>query len=109
MLKQNRSEKLPWSHLAIVGIPDNICGVYAIWSRKNGKCIYVGQAKEQSIKQRLRQHWRGSHNEMLKSWIKVFGKELQMCYVACSEPSKIGLLEKRLIKVWKPETNKYLL
>ena len=108
MCKQERSEKLSWSYPTIEGIPNNVYGVYAIWSKTDGKCIYVGHAKEQSIRQRLRQHWNGSHNVKLKSWIKAFGKHLELCYVAfaCIEFERISQLEKRLIKAWKPETNK---
>ena len=60
------------SHTGIEKMPKDISGVYAFWCRDNGKCIYVGMAKDQPIRNRLRQHWRDSHNEKLKMWIREF-------------------------------------
>ena len=37
---------MQWSHAAISQMPQGTIGVYAFWRRDNGKCIYVGQAKE---------------------------------------------------------------
>ena len=85
-------------------MPRNVSGVYAFWCRDNGKCIYVGQAKDRPIKKRLTEHWRDSHNDILKLWIRVFGRNLDVCYMS-AESSKIDTLERRLIKAWKPEAN----
>jgi len=86
-------------------IPPNIKGVYAFWYRVNGKCIYVGKAEKQPIKVRLRQEWCDSHNPRLKLWIRAFGKSLDICYLSVKD-SKIDKLETRLIRMWRPETNK---
>ena len=94
-----------WSHTAITQMPRNVVGVYAFWRRDNGKCIYVGQAKHRPIRQRLLDHWRGSHNESLKLWIRVFGMHLDVCYMAAEE-DRIDKLEYRLIRAWNPETNR---
>ena len=94
-----------WSHTTILLIPRAIIGVYAFWCRDNGKCIYVGQAKDRPIRDRLRDHWRGSHNEILKLWIQVFGESLDVCYTSVKK-DKIDTFERRLIKAWKPEANK---
>ena len=94
---------MPWSHIAISLMPREISGIYAFWCRDNGKCIYVGQAKG-PIKNRLADHWRGSHNETLKLWIQVFGSTLDVCYMS-AERSRIDTLERRLIKTWRPEAN----
>lgn len=48
-------------------LPHDQYGVYAIWSKSI--CIYVGQAKRQCVKDRLLQHYAGSHNSYLSLWI----------------------------------------
>lgn len=92
------------SHLSIDQIPRSVIGVYSIWCRDNGKCIYVGQAKDRSIRDRLKDHWNGSHSEVLKLWIKAFGETLDLCYLSVKS-DKIDRFEKRLIGLWKPEAN----
>lgn len=88
----------------IDSIPSNLKGVYAFWCRTNGKCIYVGKAERQPIRDRLIQEWRNSHNENLKCWITVFGKFLDICYLPVKD-GKIDKMETRLIQKWHPETN----
>ena len=95
---------MQWSHAAISQMPQGTIGVYAFWRRDNGKCIYVGQAKERPIRKRLLEHWRGSHNEALKLWIRVFGRDLDVCYLSVQR-DRIDDLERRLIRALKPETN----
>ena len=102
--REERREKIQWSYPNISGMPRSISGVYAFWCRENEKCVYVGQAADQSIKERLRQHWCGSHSETLNLWIQAFGEHLDVCYMVV-EPSKIDRLEKRLIRLWRPEVN----
>ena len=94
-----------WSYATISRVPRAIVGVYAFWCRDNGKCIYVGQASDRPIRDRLREHWRGSHNETLKLWIQAFGENLDVCYTPTVR-DKIDTYERRLIKAWKPEANK---
>ena len=107
MCRRGKTTKaaVKWSHATISQMPRGIIGVYAFWCRDNGKCIYVGQAKDRPIRERLREHWRSSHNEILKLWIQAFGENLDVCYAA-TERNKIDTLERRLIKAWKPEANK---
>lgn len=93
-----------WGYSFISQIPGEWVGVYIIWCPATKVCVYVGQAKEQPIKDRLLQHWTRSHNETLKRWIKAFGKHLNVCYKPCKN-ARIDALEKRLIRTWKPEAN----
>ena len=79
-------------------------GVYAFWCRTNGKCIYVGKARERPIRERLREHWNRSHNESLRLWLEAFGEILDVCYISV-ERGKIDALERRLIRMWNPEAN----
>ena len=102
--RKTQKSVMQWSYTAISKIPRANFGVYAFWCRDNGKCIYVGKAKDSPIRSRLNDHWRGSHNEILKLWIQAFGGNLDVCYMT-AERSKIDTLEKRLIKAWKPEAN----
>jgi len=96
-----------WSYPNIDRIPPELRGVYIIWCPKTKACIYVGQAKDQPIRERLLQHWSGSHNETLKLWIKAFGKYLDVCFKPCAT-NRIDTLERRLIKAWKPQANRQL-
>lgn len=102
--REKRRKKVQWSHRNISEIPRSISGVYAFWCRENDKCVYVGKAAEQSVRNRLIQHWRGSHNRILKLWIQAFGEYLDVCYMSV-ELSKVDDFERRLIKLWKPEAN----
>lgn len=98
---KNRS-KFNWSY-NFDQIPDRV-GIYAFWCRDNGRCVYVGQAKDQPVKERLRGHWRCSHNKTFQNWIQSYGKHLDVCFVF-SAPEMIDRLERRLIRLWKPEAN----
>ena len=93
-----------WSYLGIDRIPKTIIGVYAFWCRDTGKCIYVGQALQEPIRERLLQHWQGSHSQLLQWWIQAFGDNLTLCYREV-EAGTIDRLERRLIKRWNPDVN----
>ena len=107
MWNEKKADKVvaKWSYATISRIPRAIIGVYAFWRRDNGKCIYVGKAKDRPIRDRLGDHWRGSHNETLRLWIQAFGDNLDVCYTPTVR-DKIDTYERRLIKAWKPEANK---
>ena len=93
-----------WSHNSISQMPKDVVGVYAFWCRDNKKCIYVGKAERRPIKERLLEHWRGSHNETLRLWIGAFSETLDVCFMSYN-PDRIDELEKRLIRLWHPEAN----
>ena len=95
---------MPLSISSIERIPPSVMGVYAFWNPANGKCIYVGQAKCQPIKERLRAHWRNADNEKLRLWIQALGARIKICYLPL-ERGKIDKCETRLIRVWNPEAN----
>ena len=88
-------------------IPAHGRGVYGLWFKK--RCIYVGKAEDQSITERLRQHWNdwpGTHNDDLSSWIRAKGSELRVAFVIAEEKSKVSSLEKFYIRRFQPLTNK---
>lgn len=96
---------MPFRRHNIESIPDNAVGIYGFWYRTTGKCIYVGKAKKQPIKKRLKQHWRKSHNLELRLWIDEFGEFLDVCYISVECKKRIDRMEKRLIRAWDPEAN----
>lgn len=104
MRTRSRHAVKPWSHPTLEDVPRDLTGVYAFWYRRTGRCVYVGQAAEQTIRERLMQHWRRSHNEMLNLWMKAYRNSLDVCY-APVEKRRIATMERRLIRRWKPETN----
>ena len=93
-----------WSYTAWMTVPADIVGVYLFWYRPTGKCIYVGMASNQPIRDRLRQHWRRSHNEGLRLWMRVFGDDLELCYAPISR-RRVRTVERRLIRLLSPEAN----
>lgn len=92
------------SRISIERIPPDKIGVYAFWNPKNGKCIYVGKAEHQPIKERLRNHWRKAENEKLRLWIEALGAQIKICYLPLGR-NKIDKYETRLIRAWNPEAN----
>lgn len=100
-----RRARFPLLRTNIDALAPDLPGVYGFWCRTNGKCIYVGKAVEQTLKDRLIQEWGNSHNEGLKQWIQAFGDDLDVCYLPVQNHGKIGRMESTLIKVWHPEVN----
>lgn len=85
-------------------IDQDAYGIYGFWFKR--RCIYVGKAAEQPIAIRLVQHWKGSHNQLLRNWIEAKGKELKIAYKYIPEIAKIDILERYCINKYQPETNK---
>lgn len=105
MTKNSRSKVLmPLSISSIERIPPDAKGIYAFWNPANSKCIYVGQAKHQPIKDRLRSHWRKTHSGKLNLWIQAQGSRLGICYLPL-DADRIDRYETRLIRAWSPEAN----
>ncbi len=98
-------KRLHFSLLEIERIPESTRGVYAFWHEDSGTCIYIGKAKDQPLKERLKQHWRGSHNKTLALWLRAFGDRIVVSYIPVRECDKIPQAEKRLIRLWKPVAN----
>ena len=104
MTTGSRHVPLPWSYITLATMRRDMVGVYAFWFRLTGRCIYVGQASEQTIKARLSQHWRGSHNERLQLWMAAYGECLDVCFAPVAK-NRIKEIERRLIRLWRPEAN----
>ncbi|MCY4163929.1 MAG: GIY-YIG nuclease family protein [bacterium] len=78
-------------------------GLYGLWYHK--RCLYVGQAKKQIISERLKQHWKGSHNEYLSDWITATGSDIRISFLIIEIQSRIDELEKYYINKFQPVTN----
>ena len=104
MRGSGRHRTMAWSHRTLAAVPKGLVGVYAFWCRQTGKCVYVGKASERPIRDRLHDHWSGSHNKTLRLWIQEFGDQLDLCF-AHVQRDKVALFERRLIHLWNPEAN----
>lgn len=104
-MTRGKHAKVRWGYATISEVPRNMIGVYAIWYRPTGKCVYVGKAPQQPVRERLRQHWRDCENRTLRLWLSVFGDRLDLCYAQVDDPRRIDRLERKLIRLWHPEAN----
>ena len=93
--------KKPLGKIHIDQIPEKE-GVYGFW-HKNGRCIYIGKTEDQTLRERVIQHWKESKNRKLREWIKHFGDDLEICYN--DKTNNPYRLEIRLIRLFNPETN----
>ena len=92
----------PFTFLGIEKAPSDRFGVYGIWYR--GRCIYVGLAQKQSIRERLTNHKIGASNIKLKHYIQAFNEELSFCF-EIYEPHEAITREREYINKLQPITN----
>ena len=85
-------------------IPQDAHGVYGIWYGPH--CIYVGKAERQTIAERLRQHWRKTHNSDLQDWIHAEGPKLAVAFLVVTKMEEIDNYERHFIRRFQPFTNK---
>ena len=93
-------KRLNWANISRV--PDDEFGVYAIWAPR--RCVYVGQAKRQSLRKRLKDHLHKSHNEELNVWIRS-SVELSFTVELVENKEGIDRLERLRISQYSPLTN----
>ena len=77
-------------------------GIYAFWYRE--RCMYVGKAKDQTLYERLYQHYKRSHNKRLRQRISILQSKLQFCFLVLPK-RKIDYLEKKFIQRLQPQDN----
>lgn len=92
----------PLRRPVIMRVPEKP-GVYSFWHKEKARCIYVGESE--NLRSRLLQHYRGSHNSDLKSWIMCYFSDIEICYMEASI-SQIKILEESFIQKLNPITNK---
>ena len=85
-------------------IQEGVHGIYGFWYRKR-RCIYIGKAVGQTISERLEQHWRDTHNHLLRDWMYSKGKEMMFTYKVIEEPILIDKFERYYINKYKPVAN----
>ena len=87
----------------ILSIRSNATGVYIF--HYNRSFVYVGQSKSHhGIRERLINHYRGSHNEKLAVWVKALDGDVKFTYITCRD-TEVDDLEKSLILYLQPITN----
>ena len=74
-----RSSPLPFTYGTLTRIPQLRSGVYVFWSDSKSKAVYIGRTTRK-ISQRLREHYRNSHSQMLRTWITHWRHDLRVCY-----------------------------
>lgn len=87
---------------SVIDKAPNTPGVYVFFLRH--RCIYVGKT-EVSLRQRLTQHWVGSHNRKLRTYLDANGKELKICYKDINQSGMIDVWERYCIKTYQPVAN----
>lgn len=95
----------PLRRLHINAMPTDLRGIYIFWCRTRARAIYVGQSEKQTLKERILQEWRNSHNEELRDWIQEFGEHLDVYYFEVTKYNLIRRIEARLIRWFKPLAN----
>jgi hypothetical protein len=79
------------------------CGVYGFWYTNT--CIYVGKAEQQTIFERLLQHYYNTHNERLRLWMQAKGSQLQIAFKVIEKQSRIHLMERYCVEKYQPTAN----
>ena len=95
-------KKRRFNWINILKSPDDQNGIYAIWGQNI--CVYVGQAKKQSLQARLLKHYDKSHNEKLNNWIRS-SYPLWFTVEPIDNIDTIDAKERTRIKRYAPLTN----
>lgn len=98
--------RLQFRRTSLDEIPHDAYGLYGFWYGK--RCLYIGKAERQPISDRLRQHWRATHNQDLADWIGSKGASLHISYFVISPRTEIDQTEAAYIRLFQPLANKTL-
>ena len=93
---------LRFSLAEIERIPESTHGVYAFWHEDSGTCVYIGRAEDLPLKERLKQHWRGSRDGELSLWLDAVGDRMSVRYIPAAGRDKIAQIQQELVRLWKP-------
>lgn len=97
------SKFFPFAFVAINNVHQDAYGIYEIF--RQNVCLYVGMAKDQTIRERLTQHYNRCENDFLKLWIKS-SYNLRFRYFIASEYDSIAKIEDQKIRYLGPICNK---
>ncbi len=92
----------PFNFRVIDKLPDS-SGVYGFWLVR--RCIYIGKAEKQSIRNRLFQHLTDCHNADLSAFIDAYGNELRIACKCIDRLDQIDVMERYCIRRFQPITN----
>lgn len=106
---QLEQERLPFTREAILSLPKNRCGLYAIWlptgNEGDYERLYAGVSKT-CVRRRLREHLSDEKNPKLRHNIHMFGELIHFSVVFTEDPEHTLELETQLIRNYQPETNR---
>ena len=98
-------KRYPYNHSTILDIPE-CSGVY-IFFNKSRVPIYVGLAKDQPIKRRIKRYlkFHENHNPLLASYIRSSKFSIFFSYLCIQNKNDIRQIESYLIKKFQPIAN----
>lgn len=106
---QLERERTPFTRAAVLHLPKEQCGLYAIWlpTGEEGvyECLYAGVSTT-CIRRRLLQHLSDEQNPELRRQLRMFGELVHFSVVFTEDPEETLALETALIRDLQPVTNR---
>ena len=104
-----RQQHHPYCRENVQTLPENRCGVYALWLPSavidGYDCIYVGKS-ETCIRRRLLDHLQNEPNPSLRRVLRTFRDMVQFSVAFTANAEETDALETAIIRDWQPETNR---
>ena len=104
----------PFTREAVLRLPKNRCGLYAIWlatdveGEATYERLYAGVSTT-CVRRRLLEHLSNEENPKLRTELRMFGEFVYFSFALTEEPAETLELETALIREWQPVTNRYKL
>lgn len=111
---QLEKARKPFTREAVLQLPKNRRGLYAIWLATDGEGeatyerLYAGISTT-CVRRRLLTHLSNEENPKLRRELRMFGEFVYFSVVLTEEAAQTLALETELIREWQPETNRYKL
>lgn len=100
---------MPFTREAVLRLPKNRCGLYAIWLPTGDaggyERLYAGVSKT-CLRRRLLEHLSDEQNPELRNQLRMFGDQVHFSVAFTEDPEQTLVLETELIREWQPETNR---
>ena len=105
-------ERQPFTREAVLQLPKDRCGLYALWlptgTEDAPERLYVGESTT-CVRRRLLQHLSDEGNPELRKQLHLFRDIVQFSVVFTEGRQETLALETTLIRELQPETNRYKL
>ena len=105
-------ERQPYTREEVLQLPNNRCGLYALWlptgTEDAPERLYGGQSTT-CVRRRLLQNLSVEENSEPRWQLRMFRDLVQFSVVFTAEQSETMALEEILIREWQPKTNRYKL